>query len=86
MLKSDSTYDDIINGCVKVLDVSGPSDRNLTLFRADGTIIPKTGFLTLKDYLTSMKKSAGQLKLGIGYGPKVHRFDYCTTYADISRK
>ena len=68
---SRSTYDEIIKECVKVVQVPGSSRGELALFRVDGTLIPKQYFSTLFNYLKSMKKSAGQLKLGIGHGPKV---------------
>ena len=85
-LSKGATYEEMTAAAARSLELSLEStdfegEPELTLFRTDGTIVPNQPISlddparsvpwTLERYLKSVKKSAAQLKLGIGYRYKV---------------
>ena len=68
-ISGKSSYNSVAEECQQIMELSGKGD--LTLFRADGTVIPRKGFNTISGYFECMKKTPAQIKLGIGYVRKV---------------
>lgn len=73
------SYEDFLAAADEALEIEVDTleeeDPELLLFRTDGTIVPNRPILygnteqpwTLDAYLKSMKKTAAQVKLGVGY-------------------
>ena len=81
MVKRDSDYATVARHAATTLELQDEDDDGgeLSLFRVDGTIIPR-GLVdvggrewTLERYLRSIGRTASQLKLGVGY-----RADVCS--------
>ena len=87
-IAGSATYTEVVATAATALDllpveIDFEGDPELTLFRSDGTVVPNKPIVsnysdrseawTLERYLKSSKKSAAQLKLGVGYRYKVYR-------------
>ena len=68
------TYEDLISACAK--EVHPPKDQSmstprLSLFRADGTVVPPHsldgGEWVLEDYLKSINRKPHQIRFGVGF-------------------
>ena len=74
-----SSYSQLVNHALKVLDVEKDEEEEgqarPSMFRIDGTMVPECSIndlpWTVARYLKSIRKSAGQLKLGVGFYYKV---------------
>ena len=85
-IEKSSSYDDAVAVAAEAMDLE-PEDEDvlagaemeLYLFRTDGTVVPNQPITVVKEtlpwtlerYLKSLKKSAAQIKLGVGYRSKV---------------
>ena len=73
-----STDEEVIQAAHVILDIQEEEEEEkgrLTMFRIDGTVIPGSDIggaaWTIARYLKSLHKSAGQIKLGVGYHYRV---------------
>ena len=74
-----ASYSQVVSHALEVLDVEedeeDEGEAKPCMFRIDGTMVPDSPVnnlpWTVARYLKSLRKSAGQLKLGVGFYYKV---------------
>ena len=82
-IEKSSSYDHVAAVAAEAIDLASEDDDDsemeLYLFRTDGTVVPNQPITlakesvpwTLQHYLKSLKKTAAQINLGVGYRSKV---------------
>lgn len=78
-----ASYSQVVSNALEILDVEEEEEEGEakpSIFRIDGTMVPDSPIndlpWTVTRYLKSLQKSAGQLKLGVGFYYKVSLLAY----------
>ena len=86
-----ATYSEVVACAIEALGVQEEEEQEgegePRIFRIDGTVVPDSDIngvsWTIARYLSSLHKSAGQIKLGVGYQYQVSMRNILLTFVNV---